>query len=120
MDLGWCPVCDKQTFAIENLYCSEACRKKDASSSILDEKSCCEFPRCSSQKPYQSPYNSPYNSPYSSPYSSPGSSPKLQPTRYETNILIYGMISSDYISEDSTLKKTKKISNLRRKFTYFS
>src|SRR5688572_9997872 len=75
MDLSWCPVCDKQTFAVENLYCSEACRKKDSCSSILDESCCYKFPRCSSPKPYQSPYSFPYNTPESSPITSPKSYP---------------------------------------------
>jgi hypothetical protein len=77
MDLAWCPVCDKQTLAVEYLYCSEACRKKDASS-IIDEKISYEFPRCSrkSRKQYQSPYNS--------LESSPVTSPKIYPSYYTT------------------------------------
>jgi hypothetical protein len=100
MDLAWCPVCDKQTFAIENLYCSEACRKKDASST-LNEKWLYEFPRCSSQKRYQSPYNSPNNSPYNSlkstPESSPITSPKLYPNN-TTSIMEYNFQLSHTIS----------------------
>jgi len=82
MDLAWCPVCDRQIFAVENLYCSEACKKKDASSSpsIFDEINY-EFPRCSSRKSRK-----PYQSPHNSPGSSPVTSPKLYPSRYATTM----------------------------------
>ena len=110
MDLGWCPVCDKQTFAIENLYCSEACRKKDETT-ILDEKYCYEFPRRSVRRLYQSPYTSPYNT----PVSSPRTSPKLYPTNTTmtmicnfqstytmsstpSDLLLYGLASSSSVT----------------------
>lgn len=123
MDLAWCPVCDKQTFAVENLYCSEACRKKDASST-LNEKWIYEFPKFSSRKRTQSPYNSPYNSPYSSPYnspynsleSSPQSSPKLYPnnttTMMENNFQLPYIISSS--PSDLLLYRMPTISSTRQ------
>ncbi|CAG8676626.1 5829_t:CDS:1 [Ambispora leptoticha] len=76
MDHSWCTVCDKHIFAIENLYCSESCRRKDGQSissspSIITNSSIhdsfYEFPRCSSQKPYQSLYSTPESSSYTSP-----------------------------------------------------
>ncbi|CAG8452178.1 713_t:CDS:1 [Ambispora gerdemannii] len=79
MDHSWCPVCDNHIFAVENLYCSEFCRQKDAqpsssSPSIITKPSIYdytkdsfyEFPRCS-RKPHQSPYSTPGSSPYTSP-----------------------------------------------------
>uniref|UniRef100_A0A1D1Y6W2 Coiled-coil domain-containing protein 157 n=1 Tax=Anthurium amnicola TaxID=1678845 RepID=A0A1D1Y6W2_9ARAE len=94
MDLSWCPVCDKQNFAIESLYCSEACRKKDAIST-LNEEYTYEFPRCSSQKPYQSPYNSPCSSPCTTPHTSPELSPIISPTN---TMMDYGFQSINSMS----------------------
>ncbi|GBC08764.1 hypothetical protein RclHR1_08370001 [Rhizophagus clarus] len=110
MDLGWCPVCDKHTFAVENLYCSEACRKKDASST-LNEKWFYKFPRCSSQKSYQSPNNSPYNSPYNSQKSTPESSPVIYPkdttTIMEYNFQLPCIISSSDLLISSLTNQTR-------------
>ncbi|RIA91191.1 hypothetical protein C1645_822351 [Glomus cerebriforme] len=112
MDLAWCPVCDKHIFVIENLYCSEACRKKDAST-ILNEKSCYEFPRCSSRKkPYQSPYNSLYNSPESSPVTSPKLYPIMTIMDYGFQSITISSLPSDLslygtISDSSIIKSRK-------------
>lgn len=69
MDHSWCPVCDCHVFASDNLYCSEACQRKDATSVFINDskEKFYEFPRCSSQKPFQSPYASPNSSPMNSP-----------------------------------------------------
>lgn len=76
MDHSWCPVCDCHVFASDNLYCSEACQRKDAASPSLvfvndSKEKFYEFPRCSSQKPFQSPYASPNSSPMNSPLLNP-------------------------------------------------
>ncbi|CAI2162593.1 18341_t:CDS:1 [Funneliformis geosporum] len=111
MDLSWCPVCDKHTFAVENLYCSEACRKKDKLST-LNEKCCYDFPRCSSRKPYQYPFYSPNHSPESSPSSSPMLHPTHNTTSYETSptdLLLYENHNySYYNSTHSLIMKIQK------------
>lgn len=86
MDLSWCPVCDRRTFALENLYCSEACRRKDELNLSLTgpssmSNSFYEFPRRASQKPHQSPYNTPTCSPISTPNVTPLNSPRLSSSK---------------------------------------
>uniref|UniRef100_A0A1D1YBW0 Myb-like protein J n=1 Tax=Anthurium amnicola TaxID=1678845 RepID=A0A1D1YBW0_9ARAE len=82
MDLSWCPVCDRQVFAMDSLYCSEQCQRQDAISlpnpSSLSNYT---FPRRHSPKNSYSAYTSPYITPYTSPIGSPLSSPMLCSTR---------------------------------------
>ncbi|CAG8538638.1 17019_t:CDS:10 [Dentiscutata erythropus] len=90
MDLSWCPVCDRRIFTLENLYCSEACKRKDAiRSTSLGCKNCSdqnfyEFSRCSSRKPHQSPHNE----------CSPASTPRDGPSK---NIRKFKFAMSDLI-----------------------
>lgn len=69
MDLSWCPVCDRQVFAMDSLYCSEKCQRQDAIS----------LPNPSSLSNYT--FSRRKSSPYASPIGSPLSSPLLYSTR---------------------------------------
>jgi hypothetical protein len=82
MDLSWCPVCDRQVFAMDSLYCSEACQHQDAVS-LPNPSSLSNyvFPRRHSPKNSYSSCTSPYTTPYASPIGSPLQSPMLYSAR---------------------------------------
>ncbi|CAG8474851.1 9700_t:CDS:1 [Paraglomus occultum] len=66
MDLSWCPVCDRQVFAMDSLYCSEKCQRQDAIS-LPNPSSLSNYTFSRRQSPKSSPYASPIGSPLSSP-----------------------------------------------------
>jgi len=120
MDHSWCPVCDQQTFAFETLYCSEACRRKDALPTFspvdTSPETFYEFPRCSSQKPYQSPYLSHEYTPTQTPLTSPQLHPSRSTTFYTDNAVDLSSSPSAFLISGLNLSQSPPSFNLGMPF----
>jgi hypothetical protein len=114
MDLSWCPVCDKQVFAINSLYCSEACQHKDASSlpspSSLSDYT---FPRRSSPKGSYSLWSSTHTTPYASPSDSLLSPSLLCPPRGNNYFEAHENLSS---SPEDLLLSSRNVPRIHNDF----